>query len=144
MVELARLKNEPDAVAERLLLDGGVIVENVVEPALLDQVLSDFRAPFDAYGDKFTNEFNGFKTRRIASILSHSEAAADIIAHPLVMQVADRVLKRHCESYRLGSSTAIEIHPGEGAQQLHRDDDFYPMRIPGVEFQISAMWAMTA
>ncbi|MEM9500150.1 MAG: phytanoyl-CoA dioxygenase family protein, partial [Pseudomonadota bacterium] len=67
----------------------------------------------------------------------------DIIAHPLVTGVADHVLKRHCETYQIGSSTAIEIHPGEGAQDLHRDDDFYPMRIPGVEWQLSAMWAMT-
>ena len=26
---------------------------------------------------------------------------------------------------------------------LHRDDDFYPIRIPSVEFQIAAMWALT-
>ena len=25
---------------------------------------------------------------------------------------------------------------------LHHDDDFYPIRIPNVEFQISAMWAL--
>ncbi|RKF16728.1 phytanoyl-CoA dioxygenase family protein [Roseovarius spongiae] len=143
MVEIARLKNDADAAAERLLADGAVIVENVAEGGLVEQILDDLRAPFDAYGDKFANDFNGYRTRRCASILAHSEAAADIIAHPLVTGVADRVLKRHCVNYRLGSSTAIEIHPGEGAQELHRDDDFYPIRIPGVEFQISAMWALT-
>lgn len=57
--------------------------------------------------------------------------------------VADHVLKRHCDVYRIGSSTAIEIMSGEGDQVLHRDDDFYPMRIPGVEWQISAMVALT-
>ena len=59
-----------------------------------------------------------------------------------VIEVADAVLKRHCINYRVGSSTAIEVHPGEKTQVLHRDDDFYPIRIPGVEFQISAMWAL--
>jgi ectoine hydroxylase-related dioxygenase (phytanoyl-CoA dioxygenase family) len=59
-----------------------------------------------------------------------------------VIEVANRVLKRHCECYRIGSSTAIEIQPGEVNQVLHRDDDFYPIRIPGVEFQIAAMWAL--
>ncbi|UXX84297.1 phytanoyl-CoA dioxygenase family protein [Roseovarius pelagicus] len=143
MVDIKRLNNDADAVAEALLSDGGVIVENLAEPALLDQILADFDAPFDEQGDKFANDFNGFKTRRLASILAYSTASADLIAHDLVMGVADRVLKRHCKTYRLGSSTAIEIHPGEGGQQLHRDDDFYPIRIPGVEFQISAMWALT-
>jgi ectoine hydroxylase-related dioxygenase (phytanoyl-CoA dioxygenase family) len=59
-----------------------------------------------------------------------------------VLATADAVLLRHCENYRIGSTTAIEIRPGEGDQVLHRDDDMYPLRIPGVEFQISAMWAL--
>ncbi|MEM7293875.1 MAG: phytanoyl-CoA dioxygenase family protein, partial [Pseudomonadota bacterium] len=54
----------------------------------------------------------------------------------------DAILRPHCECYRIGSCTAIEIYPGENAQMLHRDDGFYPIRIPGVEFQFSAMWAL--
>ncbi|MEO0372766.1 MAG: phytanoyl-CoA dioxygenase family protein, partial [Pseudomonadota bacterium] len=143
MAEVARSVSEPAPAAERLLADGAVIVENVVPEALLNQVLADFKAPFDEQGHKFSNDFNGYKTRRLGGILGLSRAAADILAHPLVIGVADIVLKRHAETYRLGSSTAIEIHPGEGNQSLHRDDDFYPIRIPGVEFQFSAMWALT-
>ncbi|WP_333714515.1 phytanoyl-CoA dioxygenase family protein [Yoonia sp.] len=142
MAELLRVK-ETGPVAETLLRDGGVIVESVIPPEVVAQTLADLRGPFDEQGLKFTNEFNGFKTRRLSGILALSRASAEIIAHPLVMSVADAVLKRHCTTYRLGSSTAIEIMPGEGNQVLHRDDDFYPIRIPGVEFQISAMVALT-
>jgi ectoine hydroxylase-related dioxygenase (phytanoyl-CoA dioxygenase family) len=144
MVEVARLKADadPGMVAKALLSEGGVVVEAVAGPDLLDRVTADLRGPFDEQGHKFANDFNGYKTRRLGSILKISEAAADILAHPLVMEVADRVLKRHCINYRIGSSTAIEILPGEKPQVLHRDDDFYPIRIPGVEFQISAMWAL--
>jgi len=67
---------------------------------------------------------------------------AELIAHPRVMEIADVILLPHCKNYRIGSCTAIEIHPGEKAQTLHRDDDFYPIPIADVEFQISAMWAM--
>ncbi len=143
MVEIAHSENDASKAAERLLADGAVIVENVVPDTLLDKVLEDFKDPFDEQGHKFSNDFNGYKTRRLGGILGLSRAAADILAHPLVMGVADKVLKRHATTYRLGSSTAIEIHPGEGNQALHRDDDFYPIRIPGVEFQFSAMWALT-
>jgi len=143
MSDLAHSPADAAAAAATLLQDGGVIVENAAPPDLLDQVLEDLRAPFDEQGLKFTNDFNGYKTRRLGGILGLSRAAADLLAHPLVMGVADHVLKRHCQTYRIGSSTAIEIMPGEGAQNLHRDDDFYPIRIPGVEFQISAMWALT-
>ena len=69
--------------------------------------------------------------------------AADLIAHPLVLQLADDILLPYCSSYRLGSASAIEIWPGEKAQRLHRDDTIYPMRINGVEWQISALWALT-
>ncbi len=143
MAEIRKLNADADAVAATLLTDGAVIVEHAVDEATVTRVLAELRGPFDEQGLKFTNDFNGYQTRRLGSILALSPSAAAILAHPLVMDVADRVLKRHCEIYRIGSSTAIEIMPGEGNQVLHRDDDFYPIRIPGVEFQFSAMWAMT-
>lgn len=143
MPEIARLSPDAGKVGDRLLADGAVIVENVVPETVLDQVLVDLRGPFDEQGLRFTNDFNGYKTRRLGGILALSRQAADILAHPLVMGVADLVLKPHCETYRIGSSTAIEIMPGEGDQVLHRDDDFYPIRVPGIEWQISAMVALT-
>lgn len=143
MPEIARLSNDIDEVATTLLEQGGAIIENAIPETVLDHVLAEFQAPFDEQGHKFSNDFNGYKTRRLGGVLGLSCTAADILAHPLVIGVADKVLKRHCKTYRIGSSTAIEIHPGEKAQVLHRDDDFYPIRIPGVEFQFSAMVALT-
>ena len=125
-----------------LLNDGGIIIERLVEDTVIDQVIAQFRPHFDAQGHKFQNDFNGYKTLRLGGILGISTASAELIAHPKVMEIADAILLRHCESYRIGSCTAIEILPGEKAQSLHRDDDFYPIPIPDVEFQISAMWAM--
>lgn len=142
MADIARVP-AGGPVAETLLTDGAVIVERAVPEAAVEATLAELRGPFDAQGLKFTNDFNGYKTRRLSGILGLSRASAEIIAHPLVMKVADKVLKRHCTNYRIGSATAIEIMPGEGNQVLHRDDDFYPIRIPGVEFQISAMVALT-
>jgi ectoine hydroxylase-related dioxygenase (phytanoyl-CoA dioxygenase family) len=145
MADLKTLTADTDAgtIAATLLKDGAVIVDRVFPNDTVDRVLGDLRGPFDEQGMKFTNDFNGYKTRRLGAILALSRNAADILAEPRILAVADHVLKRHCASYRIGSSTAIEIMPGEGNQVLHRDDDFYPIRIPGVEFQISAMVAMT-
>ncbi len=143
MTEIKHVSADPAVAAEVLMRDGAVIIENVVSSDVVGRVLDDFKAPFDEQGHKFSNEFNGFKTRRLGGILGHSRNAADILAHSLVTGVAEHVLKPNCETYRIGSSTAIEIHPGEGNQELHRDDSFYPIRIPGVEFQFSAMWALT-
>ncbi len=142
MPDIARLKADAP-IADQLMADGAVIVENAVKDDLIDAVLKELRAPFDAQGLKFTNEFNGYKTRRLGAILAYSRSSADILAHPLILKVCVDVLGPHCENYRIGSSTAIEIMPGEGNQKLHRDDDFYPIRVPGIEWQISAMVALT-
>ena len=140
---IKKLEAKADLVSYELLTDGAVIVEKAIDTDIIDIVLGELRGPFDKQGLKFTNDFNGYKTRRLGGILGLSVSSAKIIAHPFIVSVADYVLKRHCTNYQIGSSTAIEIMPGEGNQELHRDDDFYPIRTPDVEFQISAMVAMT-
>ena len=144
MTMLKSFTNEPqtDDVTAALLNDGGVIIERLVEEAVIDKVSEELRPHFDEQGHRFQNDFNGYKTLRLGGILGLSTTSAELIAHPDVMNIADAMLLPHCENYRIGSCTAIEIHPGEKAQTLHRDDDFYPIPIPGVEFQISAMWAL--
>ncbi len=142
MVQTFDRDSDSNDVVAALLRDGGVIVANQASDDVMDRILKNLRGPFDEQGHKFQNDFNGFTTLRLGGILGLSRASADLIAHPRVMAVADGVLKRHCSNYRIGSTTAIEVHPGEDAQVLHRDDSFYPMRLPDVEFQISAMWPL--
>ena len=124
------------------MCDGGVIVREQAEPATIDRIKDELRPHFDEEGKLFQNDFNGYKTLRLSSILEISRTSADLIAHPRVLEVADSALLPNCTNYRIGSCTAIEILPGEEAQVLHSDDGFYPIRIPDVEFQISAMWAL--
>jgi ectoine hydroxylase-related dioxygenase (phytanoyl-CoA dioxygenase family) len=108
----------------------------------VDRVVTELRPHFDREGHRFQNEFNGYTTLRLGGILALSPSSVELIAHALVLAFADHVLKPNCESYRIGSCTGIEILPGEADQKLHRDDDLYPLRIAGVEYQISAMWAL--
>jgi hypothetical protein len=58
------------------------------------------------------------------------------------MEVADATLLPHCIGYQIGSTTAIEILPGESEQLLHADDVIYPLRVPGLQLQFSAMWPL--
>jgi hypothetical protein len=132
-----------DVVAATLLQEGGVIVRNLASPELIDRVAEELREPLEAKGHEFENDFNGYKTCRLAGILEVSRSSAELLTNPCALGVADAVLKRHCDNYQVGSMTAIEIHPGESSQILHRDGDFYPIAIPGVEFQLQAMWALS-
>lgn len=142
MIQRLAANVSSDQVTAALSRDGGVIIENQASNELVDTIQQELRPHFDEQGHQFSNDFNGYKTLRLSAILGLSRTSVELIAHQRVLEVADGILKPHCESYRIGSCTAIEIHPKEGAQVLHRDDDFYPIRIPGVEFQISAMWAL--
>ena len=136
--------NSPSGViAATLLQQGGVIVRNLAPDDLIDKVNQELREPLETKGHEFENDFNGYKTRRLGAILGLSRSSAELLTNPLALEVADAVLKRHCDNYQVGSMTAIEIHPGEESQILHRDGDFYPISIPGVEFQMQAMWALS-
>ena len=129
-------------IIEALKRDGAVIVRHAVAPTVADAVLAELRAPFDKVGKCDENDFNGYKTLRVSGILGFSPTSPELVAHPLVMKMADAVLLAHCINYRIGSLTAIEIQPGEAEQFLHLDDNIYPFRIPGMQLQISAMWAL--
>lgn len=122
---------------------GAVIVENAAPVELVDRVAAELRPHFDALGRETENDFNGYRTLRVSEILMRSRSSAELIGSDIVLGAADTVLLPHCINYRLGSCTGIEIWPGETAQALHRDDGIYPMTFPGVERQISALWALT-
>ena len=133
---------DTDTIVDALRRDGGAIVLEQVDHDMVDEVAGELRPHFDREGALFQNDFNGYTTLRLGGILGLSRASAGLIAHPRVMAVADAILLPNCANYRIGSCSAIEIHPGEKDQVLHRDDDIYPLRIPEVEYQISAMWAL--
>ncbi len=129
-------------IVEAIRRDGAAIVENYIDDAVADEVRDDLREPFDQVGRSTESDFNGYTTLRVNSVLDISPASAGIVGHRGMMRVLDAILLDHCTSYLIGSCTAIEIHPGETTQVLHRDDTIYPVQIPGIELQVSVMWAL--
>ncbi|MDG2236588.1 MAG: phytanoyl-CoA dioxygenase family protein [Arenicellales bacterium] len=135
-----------DPLDEQILAlknDGAIVVRDLAATTLVDQVASELQPFFDATGQNFEDDFNGYSTRRLASTLAYSSTAADLIEQTHVLALLDQILLPHCSNYRIGSSTGIEIHAGEKAQVLHQDDVIYPIRIPGIDLQVSVMWALT-
>ena len=143
-MSLERFKADamPETIIAALNRDGAVIVESLADEMTIDRVVDEFRPEFDRVGTAVQNDFNGYTTLRIASVLGFSPTSADLIAHPLVLAIADSLLLPSCINYRIGSTSGIEIHPGEAQQVLHRDDSIYPLRVPGIEWQFSALWAL--
>ncbi len=135
-------KVTPEDVTAALKRDGAAIVESLVDADTIDRVVSELRPEFDRFGTTTQSDFNGYSTLRIDSVLAYSPTSADLIGNPLVLKIADAILLSNCINYRIGSNTGIEIHLGETRQVLHRDDSIYPLRVPGVEWQFSALWAL--
>ena len=144
--EVSLISADPTATADFLfsvlMRDGAVIVKNCTSQEQAAIVKQQLRPIFQAIGNAQFNDFNGYKTLRINNVLTHAPAVASLVENSKVLEVADAVLLRNCLSYRLGSLTGIEILPGVDGQKLHRDDQIYPLRIPGLELQISVMWAL--
>ncbi len=122
--------------------DGAIVVRDLVSETTVESILSELQPHFDAIGRQFEDDFNGYVTRRLASVLAYSMQAAALIEQPHVLKLMDALLLPHCINYRIGSSTGIQILPGEKAQVLHQDDEIYPVRLPGVDWQVSVMFAL--
>ena len=70
---------ERDVGTERVIAalkrDGAVVVRNQVPDELADRVLAELRESFDTVGRYDENDFNGYKTLRISSILAVSRTS---------------------------------------------------------------------
>jgi len=131
----------PVAVVDALRRDGGVVVRNLAPVSLIDACTTELRPAFNEHDESQRTDFSGAKTLRCGGVLRYAPACAALVAHRMVLEVADAVLLPSCADYQLGSTTGIEILPGESDQQLHRDDTPYPVQIAGLELQIGVMWA---
>ena len=133
---------DSETIASTLRREGVVIVTGLVNPEIVDAVRAELRPELDALGLETESDFNGSKTLRISNVLSVAPSAAPLVDHDMVVAVADEILLPHCATYHIGSLTAIEILPGEGAQALHRDDTPFPIDNAGMNLQIGVMWAL--
>jgi ectoine hydroxylase-related dioxygenase (phytanoyl-CoA dioxygenase family) len=131
-------------VIQALRQDGAAVVRDVAEHAVIDRIMAELRPVLDTYEADLASPFDGTDTLRTNyGLLSRAPSAAALVDHDLVIEVANDILLPHCASYNIGSMTAIEIHPGESAQALHRDDSLYPIESAGMELMIGVMWALS-
>jgi len=133
----------PQDIAAATVQNGAAIVIDVVPDSLADTVAGELRDNLDEFGYRSQRNFSGFQTKRCHSVIDDAPSSVALIEHPLVLGVADAILLPFCESYQIGSMTAIEVCPGQKVQNLHRDDCIYPVQIPGLEFLIGCLWALT-
>ncbi len=120
---------------------GYTIVENAIEPALVDELVSEIRRVEEERGSAPRgNPAEGYATLRNYNLLAKGMAFQKMPVHPNVLPVVERVLDPGC---LLSGMTAIHIGPGEKLQPLHPDDLVMNVPRPHVPLMCVSMWALT-
>src|SRR5437016_13277328 len=126
---------------ERIAEEGYTIVEDAIEPDLIDALTEDLNRLVQERGIKpESNEFEGTETLRIYNLLVHGSLYERIPVHPNVLPIVDGVLDAGC---LVSSLSSIDIGPGESAQPIHADDQIIPLPKPHPPTLCNTMWALT-
>jgi len=135
-----------DASAEEILAaiekDGAVIVEDLMSPALADQIHEETKAYIDAtpQGKGFTGEH----TTRTGALAVRSAGCRELILNPGVLASVRAFLAPYCQQIQLHLTQVIRIQPGQQKQVLHRDRQAWgEIMPPSIEPQLNTIWALT-
>ena len=115
-------------VLEHLLPDNSVTrIKCALEPYLQRQKMG-------------RNDFEGFYSERVYSLLAKAPDIAEIIEHPTILALVDEFLS---PNYLLSAALAINVHPGETPQRFHYDDTgISPLLArPRPMLGVSTIWA---
>ena len=133
-----------EAVSTALRDHGAVIIERLLDDAQCDRLAAELQPWLDAT-PLGADDFSGVTTRRTGALLTRCPSSADLVAHPLVLDVVDRTLWPKKTTFQLHLTQSIAIGPGGPAQMLHRDHwcfDFFPFP-RDVDVEVSTIWALT-
>lgn len=125
-----------DDVVAAMDADGGAVVDGLIHRDRVGAIRDDLHRVLTSTPDG-RNAFEGFKTQRIYALLAKTRALDDLAIHPLLLGVLDRVLGH----YQLSAPVGISIGPGEAAQELHRDQQIYPLPQDFPAVVLNTMWA---
>ncbi len=126
---------------DRIARDGYTILEGVIEPDLIDELLACLeRIERDREVQPASNDFEGRHTVRIYNLLACGRVFEQVPVHPFVLPIVEGVLDPGC---LVSSLSSIAIDPGESAQPIHADDQLMPVAKPHGPFVCNTMWALT-
>ena len=143
---IPRYGNDTNAetVSAALREHGAVIIERLLDEATCDRLHAELQPWLDAT-PMGADDFSGRNTRRTGGLLTRAPSSAELVAHPLVLDVVDHTLWPKKTTFQLHLTQSIAIGPGSPAQFLHRDHwcfDFFPFP-RDVDVEVSTIWALT-
>lgn len=123
----------------KLKAQGYSIIPDFLTPEGLNAVRETLAPYLGRYQGR--NDFEGFKTERVYTLVARGKIFEDIVEDARVMDVCGQYLH---PGFLLTASQSICIYPGETAQPLHYDDTFYTIPRPRPPISISTIVAVDA
>ena len=103
MIQRFQASDDLADMQSSLMRDGALIIEQVADSELITTINAELRPAFDAEGDQFANDFNGYRTRRLGGLLRYSSATAQLLEHPLVWRSPMRRLDHTARTTKLAA-----------------------------------------
>lgn len=136
------LNAKADHYTDQLNDQGYAVIRNAMPKADVSRLRHDFADRFDK--TPFCDgDFYGRRTKRFGSVLTRSTYAARFLTNELVLAIARNILLPNCDRILLNLAQCIALHPGEGQQAPHRDNDMWRFGGPDLQYLLNVMWPLT-
>ncbi len=140
---------DPDAIVAAIDRDGAAIVEGLLPLDMVERVNDEVEAavaaadPDESYFNPVMSAFHGQHTKQVAGVPGISRTfATDVMCHPLLLALCDRILLPSCASYQLNLGHLLQRGPGSEEQWLHRDEAVWSdLPQPHPEVQLASVIA---
>ncbi|MEY2421105.1 MAG: hypothetical protein QOI95_1172 [Acidimicrobiaceae bacterium] len=140
---------DPDTIHAAIVRDGAAIIEGLLSADVVARVNEEVGAALDeadpdaAMFNPVMQAFHGPHTRQVSGAPGLSPTfAVDVMCHPLLLALADRILLPSCARYQLNLGHLLQRGPGSDEQWLHRDEAVWSdMPRPGPELQLATVIA---
>lgn len=121
-------KQDTAAVMTALSRDGACVIPEYLSDSACDHLMGDFRPHLDGFDwgiDElgYRDDFYGTRTKRLHGLFSKSAHMADVLTHPLMMDVTRRafVETELAREVRLSNTELMVLGQGQGNQDFHTD-----------------------
>ena len=129
--------------------DGVAIVEHLLTPDVVARVNAevgptlDRADPDEELFNPIMQAFHGPCTKQVTGAPGISPTfAVDVMCHPLLLELCDRILLPSCARYQLNLGHLLQRGPGADEQWLHRDEAVWSdVPRPGPELQLATVIA---
>lgn len=124
-------------MTKNLARDGFVVLERLFTDDQVAAMRGELVPLFSPHTGR--NVFEGTRTQRLHAVIEKTLACNPLVEHPLILGLIDCILQ---PNYLLSQLQAINILPGEAAQPLHFDDDWYPISRPRPPYGAATVMAI--